>query len=171
MGTRDKLYQTLSFTINKNSDIFFCSPAVSFRNRTQTVWDLLFLHSTNSVITFIPRWWSPEKFWMLDLILWIDVFSQSRKFCNNDVFIIFFLLAVSPAFEFYMPMIWNTLSHLHRWCLSLKWSRQNVAQCRHKKVRCRWITQKKEHNIQNKTKIWNQVWLLLCYASSLKSII
>ena len=57
---------------------------------------------------------------MSDLMLRIDVSSQPREFCYNDMFVVFFLLGVDPASEFYVPTFQNTLSHLHRWCLPMK---------------------------------------------------
>jgi hypothetical protein len=72
-----------------------------------------------------------------------DMAKQStwRK-TSPRVFVVCFLLRNSPASEFYMPTFRNTLFHLHRW-IGIKF-------------RCGGITQKKEYNIQNTAKVWNQ---------------
>ena len=55
--------------------------------------------------------------------------------------------------------------HRHRWCEQeefylrhlWRWNWHSVPKRRHIKFRCRGITKKKECNIQNKAKVWNQV--------------
>jgi hypothetical protein len=41
-----------------------------------------------------------------------------------------------------------------------RWNRQSVPKCRQLKLRCRGITQKKQYNIQNMAKVWNQEFCL-----------
>jgi len=43
-----------------------------------------------------------------------------------------------------------------------RWNRQNVPKCRHIKFRRRGITQKKENNIRNTVKVWNQEYSVFC---------
>jgi len=87
---------------------------------------------------------------------------QTHKPRHNDyltiLLIAFFLLGDSPASEFYVPMFRNTLFHLHRryrLTLPMKMG-QSVPKHWHIKFRCQRITQKKEYNIQNTAKVWNQ---------------
>jgi hypothetical protein len=42
------------------------------------------------------------------------MFLFLKYFCSIK-YVLYFLLGNSPASEFYMPMFWNTLFHLHSW--------------------------------------------------------
>jgi len=78
----------------------------------------------------------------------------------------FFLLNDSPALNF-MCRRFETLFqfHLHRWCnlTPLMKMKQSVPKRRHMKFRCRGITQKKQYNIQNTSKVWNQKFFKLLF--------
>jgi hypothetical protein len=72
--------------------------------------------------------------------------------------VVFFLLGDSPVSASYVPTLLNTPFHLHRWCKQLtphkmEWS---IKKRRHTKFRRQGVTQKKEYNIQNMMKVWNQ---------------
>ena len=60
-----------------------------------------------------------------------------------------------PVPEFYMTTFRNTLSHLDKLTPPMKME-QSVPKRRYIKFRRRGITQKKEYNIQNTAKVWNQ---------------
>jgi len=83
---------------------------------------------------------------------------------NNEMsewYVVFLLLGGSPASEFHVPTFRNTLFHLHRWCKTLlkppmKMEHKSVPKRQYIKFRRRGITQKKEYNIQNMVKVWNQ---------------
>jgi hypothetical protein len=78
-------------------------------------------------------------------------------------------LGDSQASAFYMPPVRNPLFHFHRRfkqedssCLHrlCNCNRHSVPKRRHIKFRRRGITQKKEYNIQNTAKVWNQELLV-----------
>jgi hypothetical protein len=70
--------------------------------------------------------------------------------------VVCFLLGKSPASEVYMPTFRNTLFHLHRQVGVCLWRWNSVPKRRHINCRRRGFTQKKEYNIQNTAKGWNQ---------------
>jgi hypothetical protein len=49
-----------------------------------------------------------------------------------------------------------------------RWNRQSVPKCWHLNNRCRGITQKKAHDIQNTAKVWNQELLKFSSRSTAK---
>jgi hypothetical protein len=85
--------------------------------------------------------------------------SSAELFWNQkDLWIfVFFLLGGSPTSEFYVPTFRHTLLRLHRW--STVSEDGTVPKRRHIKVRRRGITQKKEYNIRNTTKVLNQEFM------------
>jgi hypothetical protein len=67
-----------------------------------------------------------------------------------------FFRVIPRRLKFYMPTFRNTVFHLHRQVCLWRWKRKNVPKRRNIKFRCRGIAQKKEYNIQNTAKVWNQ---------------
>jgi hypothetical protein len=76
-----------------------------------------------------------HKYFMLSSALFTSVCNFSANVLEHSVCSVF---------------IGDIPTHLWRW------NRRSVPKCWHLNYRCRWIIQKKAHNIQNMAKVWNQ---------------
>jgi hypothetical protein len=115
---------------------------------------------TDFLEKYIKQW--TGRFWRV--LLRLDV-------RNKLIFLlpVFFIIGGgdSPASEFYVPTFRNTLFHLHRWwkqedsCLHhiCRWKRQSIYTPAYKiQTPGNHIPppKKKEYNIHNRAKVWNQ---------------
>jgi hypothetical protein len=81
---------------------------------------------------------------------WKDTITASHKTLQH---VVCFLLGNSAVSEFYLSTFQNTLSVPSSKAGRYEDGTDSVPKCWHIKFRCRGITQKKEHNIQNTAKV------------------
>jgi len=96
---------------------------------------------------------------LLELI--IRLLGDVSKSENNRP-AVFFLLDDSPAPEFYMPFLRNTVCTYTAYEDGI----ESVPKRRYIKFRSQGIAQKKEYNIQNTAKVWNQEETCFFYFNS-----